>query len=89
MRTATGGSVPVLSMILGQKTLFLYSPSNPNGQIELAFQSKYGSIVTYSWLGDRSILVGFSSGFLLNVSTGRLFPPLSIVFRACPLKFQF
>ncbi|KAJ3030718.1 WD repeat-containing protein 19 [Rhizophlyctis rosea] len=68
MKTPTGTSTPVLSMISGKKTLFLYNPSIPDGQVELSFQAKYGNIVTYEWIGEGRILVGFSSGFVVVVS---------------------
>ena len=46
--------------------LNLYDPDNP---IELAFQSRYGNIVAYKWFGDGYILIGFSAGYFVVIST--------------------
>lgn len=35
--------------MVGHKTLFLYDMENPDNPIELAFQQRYGDIVTYKW----------------------------------------
>ncbi|KAJ3113682.1 WD repeat-containing protein 19 [Physocladia obscura] len=71
MRTPTADSPPspVLSIVLSNKTIFFHSMVNPNSPIELAFQSKYGNIVTYEWFGDGFIMIGFSSGYFIVVST--------------------
>ncbi|KAJ3203000.1 WD repeat-containing protein 19, partial [Dinochytrium kinnereticum] len=59
----------VLSIVLANKTLFFHTLSNPESPIELAFQSKYGNIVTYSWFGDGLVMIGFSVGYFVVVST--------------------
>ncbi|KAJ3099152.1 WD repeat-containing protein 19 [Phlyctochytrium planicorne] len=59
----------VLSIILSNKTLFFHTLSNPESPIELAFQSKYGNIVSYSWFGDGLVMIGFSVGYFVVVST--------------------
>lgn len=56
-------------MIVGQKTLFLFNLNDPDNPIELAFQPRYGDIVTYKWFGDGYIMIGFSSGYLVVIST--------------------
>lgn len=38
-----------VSVTVGHKTLFLYDMENPDNPIELAFQQRYGDIVTYKW----------------------------------------
>lgn len=40
-----------------------------NNPIELAFQERYGSIVAHRWFGDGYIMIGFSSGYVLVIST--------------------
>lgn len=58
-----------MSLTVGQKTLFLYNLNEPDNPIELAFQPRYGSIVTYKWFGDGYIMIGFSTGYLVVIST--------------------
>ncbi|TPX41030.1 hypothetical protein SeMB42_g05773 [Synchytrium endobioticum] len=62
---------PVLSIIVGTKTLCLFPERNLNTPIELAFQPRYGDIVSYDWYGDGNLLVAFSSGNLVAVSTNK------------------
>lgn len=61
-----------MSMVLGSKTLFFYNPANPTAPIELAFQSRYGSIIAYQWFGEGFIMIGFSSGYLVVISTSKV-----------------
>ncbi len=63
---------PALSMVIANKTLFFHSMSKPENPVELAFQEKYGNIVTYGWFGDGLVMIGFSSGYFVVVSTGML-----------------
>lgn len=39
-----------VSANVGHKTLFLYNINDPENPIELAFQPRYGTIVSYKWL---------------------------------------
>ena len=38
-----------VSIIIGHKTLFLYDMDNAENPVELAFQGRYGDIVSYKW----------------------------------------
>ncbi|KAF9815163.1 hypothetical protein SFRURICE_006727 [Spodoptera frugiperda] len=38
-----------ISLVVGKRTLYLYNLLNPENPIELAFQQRYGSIVSYKW----------------------------------------
>lgn len=58
-----------VSLIVGGKTLYLFNLYDPENPIELAFQTKYGDIVAYNWFGDGYILIGFSKGFFVVIST--------------------
>lgn len=59
-----------LSVNMGGKSLLLMDLSDPNAPLELAFQKRYGSIVRHEWFGsDGYILLGFSEGFVVVVST--------------------
>ena len=51
------------------KTILLYNPRERNSALELAFQPRYGTIVSYEWFGDGSIMVGFASGYFVIIST--------------------
>lgn len=58
-----------VSCIIAKKTLFLYNLNDPENPVELAFQQRYGSIVAYKWFGDGYILIGFSQGYFIAIST--------------------
>ncbi|XP_068627634.1 WD repeat-containing protein 19 [Battus philenor] len=58
-----------ISLVVGKRTLYLYNLLNPENPIELAFQQRYGSIISYKWYGDGYILIGFSAGFIIAIST--------------------
>lgn len=54
---------------MGKKSLLLMNLDDPENPVELAFQSRYGQIIDYKWYGDGYILIGFSNGFIIAVST--------------------
>ncbi|XP_023331956.1 WD repeat-containing protein 19 [Eurytemora carolleeae] len=58
-----------VSLIVGGKTLYLFNMFDPENPIELAFQSRYGNIISYKWFGDGYILIGFSAGYFVVIST--------------------
>uniref|UniRef100_H2YLV9 Anaphase-promoting complex subunit 4 WD40 domain-containing protein n=1 Tax=Ciona savignyi TaxID=51511 RepID=H2YLV9_CIOSA len=58
-----------VSLVVGKKTLYFYKMYDPENIIELAFQPKYGKIEAYHWFGDGYILIGFSNGFFVVIST--------------------
>jgi len=35
--------------VIGKRTLFLYNMNDAENPIELAFQAKYGNIMSYRW----------------------------------------
>ncbi|XP_055372379.1 WD repeat-containing protein 19 [Condylostylus longicornis] len=63
------GEENTVSMIIGKRTLFLYYLPEPDSPTELGFQSRYGSLVQHKWFGDGYILLGFSNGNLVAIST--------------------
>ena len=65
----SSGNENTVSLIVGGKTLYLFNLYDPENPIELAFQSRYGSIMAYNWFGDGYILIGFSQGFFVVIST--------------------
>ncbi|KAJ8281320.1 hypothetical protein GJAV_G00066160 [Gymnothorax javanicus] len=58
-----------VSVVVGRKTLFLFNLNDPDNPIELAFQQRYGSIIAYRWYGDGYIMIGFSHGYFVVIST--------------------
>ncbi|XP_009986926.1 PREDICTED: WD repeat-containing protein 19-like, partial [Tauraco erythrolophus] len=58
-----------VSVVVGKKTLFLFNLNDPDNPIDLKFQQPYGSIVTYRWYGDGYIMIGFSRGCFVVIST--------------------
>lgn len=43
--------------------------NDPENPIELAFQQRYGNIQDYKWYGDGYIMIGFSQGYFVVIST--------------------
>lgn len=58
-----------VSLVVGKRTLYLYNMSDTDNPIELAFQSRYGKIEAYRWYGDGYIMIGFSNGYFVVIST--------------------
>ena len=58
-----------VSVNLARRSILMYRLSQPDNPTELKFQPKYGSIVSYRWYGDGFVLVGFSEGVVVAVST--------------------
>lgn len=56
-------------MILGKRTLYLYYMPEPDSPSELGFQTRYGSLIQHKWFGDGYILLGFSMGYVVAIST--------------------
>lgn len=63
------GGENTVSSIVGKRTLYLYNLLDPDNPVELAFQQHYGTMVTYRWFGDGYILLGFSGGYFIAIST--------------------
>ena len=59
----------VVSVSLDRKTILLYNLDEPENALELAFQQRYGSIVTFQWFKTGYILVAFSLGYVVVIST--------------------
>lgn len=62
-------SILKVSAVVGKRTLILLNINDPDNPIELAFQQIYGTITTYRWYGDGYILIGFSGGYCISIST--------------------
>ncbi|XP_044536014.1 WD repeat-containing protein 19 [Gracilinanus agilis] len=62
-------SESTISVVVGKKTLFLFNLNDPDSPIDLEFQQRYGNIVCYSWYGDGYIMIGFSRGIFVVIST--------------------
>jgi WD repeat-containing protein 19 len=67
----SGTSLTMLSIVIASKTLFFHTMESPDSPIELAFQSKYGNIVSYGWFGESFVMIGFSTGYFIVVSTSK------------------
>ncbi|KAI8903563.1 hypothetical protein EDD86DRAFT_230891 [Gorgonomyces haynaldii] len=57
-----------VAIVVGSKALFIYTHGPGGGSMELGFDQNYGSVVDYHWYKDK-ILLGFSKGYLVTVST--------------------
>ncbi|OON22984.1 WD domain, G-beta repeat protein, partial [Opisthorchis viverrini] len=58
-----------VSCVVGRKNLLILNTEDMDNPIELAFQQRYGDLVSYHWFGDGYIMVGFSAGYFIVVST--------------------
>ncbi|CAH8497761.1 unnamed protein product [Schistosoma turkestanicum] len=58
-----------VSCIIGKKKLFLLNLDNMENPFELAFRQTYGDLIAYHWFGDGYIMVGFSNGYFVVIST--------------------
>ncbi|XP_016043485.1 WD repeat-containing protein 19 [Erinaceus europaeus] len=58
-----------LSVVVGKKALLLFNLNDPDNPVDLEFQQRYGTIVCYSWYGNGYIMIGFSRGVFVVVST--------------------
>uniref|UniRef100_M4B5X6 WDR19 first beta-propeller domain-containing protein n=1 Tax=Hyaloperonospora arabidopsidis (strain Emoy2) TaxID=559515 RepID=M4B5X6_HYAAE len=54
---------------MGGKTILLYDLNERENALELAFQARYGNIVSYQWFGNGYIIAGFSLGYVVIIST--------------------
>jgi len=59
-----------VSTIVGEKTLYLLKLEDASSTpMELGFQSRYGNLITHHWHGDGYLLVAFSAGFVVLLSS--------------------
>lgn len=59
-----------ISINMGNKTILLYNlKGDKENPVELAFQPKYGPIAKYQWFGDGYLLVAFTGGTIISIST--------------------
>ncbi|XP_037685531.1 WD repeat-containing protein 19 isoform X2 [Choloepus didactylus] len=65
----TSATESTISVVVGKKTLFLFNLNEPDSPIDLEFQQRYGTIICYSWYGDGYIMIGFSRGIFVVIST--------------------
>ncbi|KAG8134871.1 hypothetical protein E2320_007947 [Naja naja] len=65
----TGGCETTVCIVVGQKTLYFFNFKDPEKPIELAFQKRYGKIVSYKLYGENYIMIGFSLGYFVVIST--------------------
>ncbi|XP_073898544.1 kelch-like protein 5 isoform X6 [Castor canadensis] len=58
-----------ISAVVGKKTLFIFNLNEPDNPVDVEFQPGYGNIVCYSWYSDNYVIVGFSRGTMVVIST--------------------
>ncbi|CAM9307951.1 unnamed protein product [Choristocarpus tenellus] len=59
----------IIAVNMNGKSLLLHSVEDPDNPVELAFQVKYGKIKVHRWIGGDYMLIGFTEGFLVVIST--------------------
>ncbi|XP_010776359.1 WD repeat-containing protein 19 [Notothenia coriiceps] len=65
----SGQGENTVSLSVDKKILILFNIHDPDNRIDLTFQRHYGNIVSYRWYGDGYILIGFSHGYFVVIST--------------------
>ncbi|XP_037504482.1 WD repeat-containing protein 19 [Rhipicephalus sanguineus] len=58
-----------VSLVLNKKTLLLLDIYDPENPYVLAFQEMYGKIIEYKWYGAGYVLLGFTNGYFVTIST--------------------
>ena len=59
----------IIAVNMDGRTILLYNLNECDNALELAFQSRYGLIVSNQWFGDGNIIVSFESGSMVVIST--------------------
>ena len=59
----------LVSINLDGESILLYHLKGTQDPVELKFQRKYGDIVTYEWFGEGYMILGFSEGYVVIIST--------------------
>ncbi len=63
----------VVSVVINNKSLLLNTAGASGAFVELNFESNYGNIVDYCYYKNLMIVIGFSKGYLVAVSTSKPF----------------
>ncbi|MES1909499.1 MAG: hypothetical protein MHM6MM_002228 [Cercozoa sp. M6MM] len=58
-----------VSMITGGRAVMLHDVQRKEPPVELQFQPKYGSVCRHAWFGDGYLIVAFSRGNVVIIST--------------------
>lgn len=67
--TDTTDSDNMIAVSMDKKTILLYNLNDAENALELAFQSRYGYILSYHWLYNIYIMITFSNGYFVIIST--------------------
>eukprot|EP00750_Incisomonas_marina_P015809 INCI18667.1.p1 GENE.INCI18667.1~~INCI18667.1.p1 ORF type:complete len:1397 (-),score=234.22 INCI18667.1:122-4312(-) len=59
----------LVSINMDGDAILLYHLKGAAEPVELKFQRRYGEIVCYEWFGEGYMIVGFSEGFVVIIST--------------------
>jgi WD repeat-containing protein 19 len=65
----TPGRDNIVSVSMDRKSILFYNLDDPENALELAFQQRYGQIVNFHWFRDGFIMVAFTLGFVVVIST--------------------
>ncbi len=66
--TGMSGELTV-SVNMARRTILMWNIKDSDHPKELHFQPRYGDVIAYKWFGDGYIVVAFSKGFVVVIST--------------------
>eukprot|EP00158_Paraphelidium_tribonemae_P009200 Partr_v1_DN28798_c1_g1_i1_m61947 putative WD repeat domain 19 len=69
-RVTTDSAVKrVIVIVVGRSKVFIHHVDNPKSPVEFSMNSKYGNVISCEWCGSDNLVVGFSNGTIICLST--------------------
>jgi hypothetical protein len=69
VQLSDGTKKVMLSAVVGKKAVFVMSMSSKDAPLDLQFVPKYGDVVAHRWASDDELVIAFTSGLIIGLST--------------------
>uniref|UniRef100_A0A1I7Y7I5 WD_REPEATS_REGION domain-containing protein n=1 Tax=Steinernema glaseri TaxID=37863 RepID=A0A1I7Y7I5_9BILA len=75
VRTSSAGDVTnpedayTITVLINRKQMMMVHLANADAPINLQFHESYGKVITYEWLAEDRMMIGFEMGHLICVNT--------------------